>query len=217
MSFIDRKPVSIGRAQRTQRDDRCFVVATDDTYAPRQYFDGLSFPRVKVIVLETERDSGMSAPVHVVRRLKDAYQRCKNANEVLEDDEFWVLLDTDHHLEPNHIDGTLAAVQTATQAGIKIAFSNPCFELWLLLHHADVAPGTVFANCDAVGLELKTHLGGYNKTSLRPADFPQSRIPDAIRRARTLEATPDTPEGYWPQTTGTRIYRLFERIQATQI
>jgi len=216
MSLITRKPVSIGRAQRIQRDDRCFVVATDDTDAPKQYFDALAFPRVKILVLETLRDSGMSAPVHVVRRIKDAFERCKNAGEVQADDEFWVLLDTDHHLKPNHIDGTRDAVRTATQAGVNIAFSNPCFELWLLLHHADVPRGTVFKNYEALKPELEKAVGKYDKTALRSGHFPQTRIPDAIRRARVLETSPDSPNGYWPESTGTRIYRLFERILSTK-
>jgi hypothetical protein len=66
MSLLNRKPLSIGRAQRSLRDDRVFVVATDDTYAPQQYFEHLALARVKVIVLPTPKDSGLSSPSHVV-------------------------------------------------------------------------------------------------------------------------------------------------------
>ena len=48
MSLLARKPVRIGRAQREARDDRVFLVATEDTHAPAQYFAELAFPRVKV-------------------------------------------------------------------------------------------------------------------------------------------------------------------------
>jgi hypothetical protein len=59
VSLIERKPLSIGRAERTRRDDRFFVVAAEDTYAPDQYFKGLEFPRVKVVLLPTPKDSGL--------------------------------------------------------------------------------------------------------------------------------------------------------------
>ena len=210
MSLLTRPPLSIGRAQRTLRDDRVFVVATDDTYAPEQYFKHLPLPRVKVIVLPT--DSGLSSPGHVVERLKEAFRNVSRRKQIQTGDEFWVFLDTDHHIHDTHIRGTLAALRTAQQAGLEIAISNPCFELWLLLHHTDVAPGTVFPKCDKVAQKLRETLGEYNKTSVKAGQFPLARIPDAIRRARLLETTPDDPDGYWPEQVGTRVYRLLERV-----
>jgi hypothetical protein len=194
------------------RDDRCFVVAAEDTDAPEQYFAALSFNRVRVVVLPTPRNSGLSAPTHVVERLKTAFTDFKKKRQIQEDDEFWVFLDTDHHIKRTHLPGTLAALQSAAQSKFEVAFSNPCFELWLLLHHADVPADTVFESCGAIGKQLAGILGGYNKTALQSAHFPSSRIPDAIRRARSLERTPDAPDPIWPQQTGTRVYRLLERL-----
>ena len=212
MSLLNRKPASIGRAQRSLRDDRCFVVAAEDTDAPEQYFEALSFHRVKVVVLPTPRNSGLSAPGHVVERLKAAFELFKEKSEVQEGDEFWVFLDTDHHVRGTHLPGTLTALRTASQAGFEVAFSNPCFELWLLLHHVDVVAGTVFASCDAVGAKLREILGSYNKSAIKTGQFSVSGIPDAIRRARLLESNPDDPQCVWPETTGTHVYRLLERI-----
>jgi hypothetical protein len=212
MSLVNRKAASIGRALRTLRDDRCFVVAAEDTDAPEQYFAALSFNRVKVVVLPTPRSSGLSAPAHVVERLKTAFTDFKRKNEVQMDDEFWVFLDTDHHIKGTHLPGTLTALRSAAQSGFEVAFSNPCFELWLLLHHADVPASFIFESCGAVGRQLAGILGGYNKTALQAGHFPPSRIPDAIRRARSLESNPDAPEDVWPPQTGTRVYRLLERV-----
>lgn len=212
MSLVNRKPASIGRAQRTLRDDRCFVVASEDTDAPEQYFASLSFHRVKVVVLPTPRNSGLSAPAHVVERLKSAFTQFKKKDEIQMGDEFWVFLDTDHHIKGTHLPGTLSALRTASQSGFEIAFSNPCFELWLLLHHADVVAGTVFANADEVSALLRQTLGSFNKTALQSGHFQPSRIPEAIRRARALETKPDAPDDIWPSQTGTRVYRLLERV-----
>ena len=56
MSLLNRRPISIGREQREFRDDRVFVVATDDTFAPEQYFKHLALRRVRVLVLPADRD-----------------------------------------------------------------------------------------------------------------------------------------------------------------
>jgi hypothetical protein len=212
MSLLSRKPLAIGRSQRTLRDDRVFVVATDDTYAPLQYFEQLPLPRVKVIVLPTPVNSGLSAPEHVVERLKNAFRSVSQKNQVQIGDEFWVLLDTDHHVRDTNLRGTLEALRTGRQVGFEIAISNPCFELWLLLHHADVAPGTIFSKCIEVEQVVRDTLGQYNKTSIKAGQFPLARVPDAIRRARALETSPEDPVGPWPQQAGTRVYRLLERI-----
>jgi hypothetical protein len=43
----------------------------------------------------------------------------------------WCLFDRDQH------DGVDSAVARALKAGVRVAFSHPCFELWRLLHHQD--------------------------------------------------------------------------------
>jgi hypothetical protein len=212
MSLLNRKPLSIGRAQRVLRDDRVFVVATDDTYAPDQYFRHLPLPRVKVTVLPTPEDSGLSGPMHVVERLKAAFEGVRERKEIQEGDEFWVFLDTDHHFTESHLKGTLAALKTARHVGFEIAISNPCFELWLLLHHMEVPPGCGFSDCDTVAGQLRQILGQYSKTLLKPGQFPLERVPDAIRRARSFEASPDETRSSWPMNPGTRVYRLLERV-----
>lgn len=208
MSLLNRKPLSIGRGERKLRDDRVFVVATDDTYAPAQYFEHLPLPRVRIMVLPTPAGSGLSAPVHVVERLKNAFQSVSQRKQIQFGDEFWVLLDTDHHFRDSNISGTLAAMRTAQHVGFEVAVSNPCFELWLLLHHVDVPLGTTFGQCEVVEAQIRASLGQYNKTSIKPGQFPLDRIPDAIRRARALETEPNAP---WPEQVGTHVYRLMER------
>lgn len=46
-------------------------------------------------------------------------------------DQIWAVFDRDAH------DNVEQAISTAKARGIKVAFSNPCFEVWLLLHHTE--------------------------------------------------------------------------------
>jgi len=92
------------------------------------------------------------------------------------------------------------AVRTAANRGIELAVSNPCFELWLLLHHEDC---TAYVDgYAAVVRRLRKHLPAYAKADLDFADFADS-VAAAIERAKALEA------GRNPSTT---IWLLVERI-----
>lgn len=214
MSLIQKKPFRIGRAEREQRDDRIFVVATEDTNAPEQYFNHLNprFSRVRVVPLSTPKNSGESSAYHVVQRLQEAFEQAQDRGDIQDGDEFWVLIDTDHRTRGNHLRNTTSALAHARRVGFDVAASNPCFELWLLLHHIDVPPRAELGQCAAIEDELGRVCGGYNKSKLRPADFPLEKVSDAIRRARQLELNPDDPVGWWPEGMGTRVYRLLERI-----
>ena len=159
----------LGRAARHERDDRIFVIATEDTYAPKQYFEALSLPRVRVLVLETQEQD--SAPSQVVDRLIEAHRNAQRHEKVQEGDEFWILIDSDHHFQPNHCAGTVRSLDAARQSGFGIAVSNPCFEVWLLLHLVPLSSADTFSSPAAVETRLRAQLGGYNKTRLPVANF----------------------------------------------
>jgi hypothetical protein len=212
MSLLNRRPISIGREQREFRDDRVFVVATDDTFAPKQYFKHLALRRVRVVVLSTPAERGESAPTHVVERLKAAYDIYAAKKQIQKGDEFWIFLDRDHHFKGTHTAQTLEALRVGKTAGFEVAISNPCFELWLLLHHEEVSPDADLDNCASVESSLRARLGSYNKTNILPGQFPLDLVETAIRRARALEKSPDSPNSLLPLPIGTRVYRLLEKI-----
>ncbi len=68
--------------------------------------------------------------VDVAIRLRDEAEKAatSQADSNLRYDETWIVCDVDEH------PGLKQAVQTATRANIRIALSDPCFELWYLLH-----------------------------------------------------------------------------------
>jgi hypothetical protein len=212
MSLLNRTPVRIGRATRSYRDDRVFVIATEDTDAPKAYFEQLGdFERVRVVSLPTDRDSGLSSPSHVVERLK-AYQNAVE-QDIQDGDEFWVLIDTDHRFEGTHLSGTLEALRMARHSRFGVAISNPCFEIWLLLHHEKVNPHAAWDGCKSVEERLRTILGSYRKAGIQPGQFPRRMLDTAIQNARELEESTGAAREGWPKPVGTQIHKLFERLR----
>lgn len=68
------------------------------------------------------------APLSLVDRARADIRERKRRNAALEFDEIWVVFDIDKHPHVNQ------AREEARQSNVQTAISNPCFELWLLLH-----------------------------------------------------------------------------------
>ncbi|NEB03897.1 RloB domain-containing protein [Streptomyces sp. SID13726] len=114
-------------------------------------------------------------------------------------DQVWCVLDVDEYTDLER------AVRRARQRRIELAVSNPCFELWLLLHHTDHQSWT--QDYDA----LKKLLGKYGDVPAdKSVDFARhyggNLWKDAVRRARSLaeEGTEHLPES----NPATRMWRL---------
>ncbi|MGW2765707.1 RloB family protein [Streptomyces sp. NPDC001275] len=108
----------------------------------------------------------------------------------------WCVLDVDDFAR--NLD---QALRLADDENVEVALSNPCFELWLLLHHrAHHAPVTGYQQAKR---HLVTHHPGYSKVA-REFDFGhyRTRWPDAVERARKLaksgeEAKANPSSGMW--------------------
>jgi hypothetical protein len=92
------------------------------------------------------------------------------------------------------------AEREAARHGVELAVSNPCFELWLLLHfedctaHLDGYPGAV--------QRLRRHVPAYDKTRLNFRDLANG-VPAAVKRAKGLDPERNPSSGVW---------RLVERV-----
>lgn len=200
MSLIRRKARPLSRDAGSLRDDRLFIVACDDTFAPKQYFDFFRIQRVQIHVIPTT--DGTSASAHVLERLLQF--------EHDPDDELWMLLDTDHCAQGSHLQGFTMALRDATQKGVNVALSKPCFELWLLLHHLDEHSVGNLASAADVESKLRGVIGQYDKTRLKASHYPLEFVAQAHARAARLDAT--VAGGDIPAGNTSRVYRLLEAI-----
>ncbi|MBN1588300.1 MAG: RloB domain-containing protein [Pirellulales bacterium] len=205
MNLRHKKPRPLTREEKPFRDARLFVIATEDTHSPAQYFKLFRNTRINVKILPTA--DGLSSPEHVLKRL-ETYRKEIGPQE---GDELWLVLDTDHWVEPNHIANFVQVCSQAVQKGFQLAHSNPCFEVWLLLHQTDLHSSEQFQRCAEVIQRLKTILDGYNKRGTVKGEwFPPESITLAIERAETLDSTPDDR---WPQKTGSHVYKLVKSLR----
>lgn len=201
------------------RDARLIVIASEGKDTERIYFKALAKeytnPRVHVHILErSEAEQNNSSPDHVLKQLNDY----KSQYELEADDELWLVVDKDRWTEAML---SCVATECSQEVAMHMALSNPCFELWLLLHIEDSALLTPeeqkqwienrrkSKNGDPyLKVRLRQKMGSYHESSYDALAL-IAHVEDAIERARVLDKNPNDR---WPQTLGTRVYLLAESV-----
>lgn len=93
-------------------------------------------------------------------------------------DQYWCVFDIDVH---PHV---MEAVQLAAQHGIEVAYSNPCIELWFVLHFRDQNAFIERGNVQRLSKEL---LGCEKSLEPRALDALVRLHDDAVVRAQALD------------------------------
>jgi hypothetical protein len=181
------------------RDSRLIVIATEGEKTEKQYFENLfDSPVIQVKILETPSD-GKSDPGYVLQRLVTFQQDC----DINGNDELWLMSDVDRW-GPEKLK---TVCRLANEAGISVAISNPCFELWLLLHFTEA--NLEDRNGKALKERLKEKLSGYNSAKLDLSLYTSENVALAVQRAKALD---QNPVALWPEFPGTHVYKLAERL-----
>lgn len=120
--------------------------------------------------VDVEIDPAQGVPLTLVQR---AVERSRD-DEV---DECWCVFDVEWPLNHPHLD---QAIRLADEHGIRLAVSNPCFELWLILHFEDQ---TAFLDTSAAERRSRK-LDGRPGKRIDAARYMENRRPAADRAAR---------------------------------
>jgi len=188
-----RKKRPLDRSTNIVRDANLIVIASEDKYAVRQYFEFFRSTKIQFKILET--DDGRSAPQHVMARL-DEYMKEFDFGA---DDEFWLVCDCDHWISSGHIKNLVRVIQECGQKGIQVALSNPCFELWLLLHFADFPKNDKLTRAQ-VEKRIRDAVGAYDKTKVYNLPIDNDLVKLAVKRsANNQPASSEIPDR--PQTS----------------
>jgi hypothetical protein len=167
-----------------------------------EYFSGWRrFLRNRLIQIEISTERG--DPLRLVQNAvsaKVAAERLakRERDENLLYDEVWCVLDVDNH------ERLTKARELANKQGIYLAVSEPCFELWGLLHYQEQR---AYIECSAVSDALKHHLPHYAKQL--DFDAIRSDYPTARQRAIALDeqharsgGTPNPSTNVWQLVDG---------------
>ncbi|MDU0291384.1 RloB family protein [Saccharothrix longispora] len=158
----------------TRRELRTVVIFTEGRNSEPDYLNGLRrLPHVAGdVALNVELRPEHSVPLPLVE------QAVKRAQDP-EVDECWCVFDVEW---PQNHPNLAEAVALARRHDIRLAVSNPCFELWLILHHRDHSAFVDTVGADRLSRQLDRRPG----KSIDAAVYMPLRSA-AARRARLLE------------------------------
>lgn len=195
--LMSRLRRTLSRKDGQFRDTRLFVIASEGKETERAYFEALEAgqKRIRFQVLAAD-ERNLSAPKHVVARVVVYLEE----NDINSDDEVWLVLDTDRWSTSQ----LREVEQICKENGWNLAISNPCFEIWLYLHYADLPKEAPTNSKDWKKLVRQVAPGPFKSAELI------GQINQAIVRAEALDTDPNNA------VTGalqTNLYRLGKAIQ----
>lgn len=182
---------------------KILIVCEGKNTEPQYFRQFAAAHRVSLVEIDVAPEAGV--PLSVVQKAQKLRNKAKvdakrQGDLFLAYDAVWCTFDVDEH--PNIPE----AIETARQSDLQVAVSNPCFELWLVLHHRD-PPGLIHRH-DVQRL-LKTFLPGYDK-HVSYDDY-RAGYGQACQRARQLDQLAqrmNEPR----RNPSTGVYRLTESI-----
>ena len=202
--------------QEGTKSSRLIVIAAEGRCTENIYFEAMkaSLCTSGVHVEILHRDSNDSSPENVYNQIRDFI----NEYNIYDDDQLWVVVDRDEWSVKML---TSIARYCMQNSNLNFCLSNPCFELWLLLHLEDVnnypesQKKMLAANRKKskrgntwLKRKLKALLGSYSESKY-DADSLLVNVEHAISRAEILDTN---PKDRWPQTIGTRVHLLAKSI-----
>lgn len=193
------------RRRRSFREPRArFLIVCEGEVTEPRYFNDVRRAERGIIDLKVV-PAGIPKTVveQAVKMKKESERDAKSRkDENLLYDHVWCVFDVDEHpFVPE-------AKQQAQANAINVAVSNPCFELWFLLHFQDQ---TAHIERQKVQHLCRTHMPGYRKAP--PCDVLRPDQPKAAERANQLEnwqASRNNAGG----NPSTGVHRLIQQIQA---
>lgn len=189
---------------RYSRKSKCripikFYIAPEGTVTEYDYFSSLQrelrLENVEIIPIPKEEGDTCSDPEHIV---KLASKFCTK-HKIKIDDYFKVAIVVDFDRWRHKLAN---AFHEAKRRKFDFYLSNPCIELWFLLHENDLSTWdkSELTPCR----KCKQLFGSSNKIKTLYIN-----TKTAIENARKLDNEQDAA---WPTEVGTSLYKLFEQI-----
>jgi len=184
------------------------VIVCDDARTAVSYFNVLKrLVKEKLTLTIVRNPHHRASAAEVVQCAEEQLQTLRLHDDDADQDSVWALIDR----EGTH-DRQVAADNAKTrgeQSGVGVALSNPCYEVWTLLHLVDT--GEAFVDCRAVVNRIEREWQARFMQPFRPkapADY--SRIvPNRARAAERARRHHQNGDPSW-----TEVYRVIEDIES---
>ena len=203
---------SLRRRVATRKPRKTFLIFCEGERTEPEYLNALkrqpSVRDVAAVDLRVVSGHGKPAPRTLVAMAVGA--RSRAIEEDAEIDEFWCVCDVEW---PRNHPGLRDAIEEADRNHVQVAVSNPCFELWLILHFQDHSRWLDTAEA----CRLRRRLDGSAGKGLDGAKY-MPLTGDASRRAARLDERHQQNGTHFPNTNpSSSMHGLLSAIESVDI
>lgn len=219
---MPRVPIPLIRQGGHIDAEKLFILSYEGTVTEKKYFQDFRTSKyfnnsglIEIVPLKRLKDKG-SDPFSVKKLLKEA----KKDYGFKITDEFWLIVDRDDWESIHKLSFDFLVVECKKETNFYLAMSNPCFEIWLVLHLKDLSEFSeeeqtlIFENAkignknyiDNVVGQLQGGDRGYNKRPNPNIYLPLTK--KAINRAKSIDKLNED----YPKSIGTHLYKLIEKL-----
>lgn len=218
---MPRESIPLVREGGFKDAEKLFVLSFEGEKTEVKYFNFLRNSEffndsgiIEIIPLKRDSKSGTD-PLSVKKLLKKA----KDEFPFKKSDEFWLIIDRDDWETIHKINFDDLSDACKSEENFFLAMSNPCFEIWLILHLKELSEFSeeeielIYKNdsisnkknyIDKVLGDLQDR--GYNKNPNPNLYLPLTKT--AINNAKKI----DISEEPYPKSVGTHVYKLIEKL-----
>jgi RloB-like protein len=200
------------RRSGNEKPGHSILIVCEGARTEPLYFEGL-WKAIRLASVEV-RVVGQGAEIvgvveEAIHRRVEREREAAESLTIVPFDEVWCVVDTECR---NDNPSWERGVDRARANGLNLAWSNPCFEFWLLLHFELI--GRSFAGYAAVRPFLARHIKHYKKNT-DCFDQLAPRIPTAIDHSKRIHRSQwqDTPRSI-DCNPATAVHELVERLLA---
>lgn len=174
-------PRKLERNQPSKPIQHTILIACEGTKTEQMYFNNIKteLRSQNIIVLPPDKKTD---PGNIIERLIKERQQRKYEQRWTKNDAAWAVFDGDEHIEKSRTSWE-NAINRANSQKINLAITNPCFELWYLIHFQDHLSQI---NRDKLVKLLDKHIPDYDKSMCLYPKPLKELTNQAIQRAEKI-------------------------------
>jgi|ERR1039458_199365 hypothetical protein len=192
------------RTGRIEQRPKLLIVCEGKVTEPNYFRAFARNEEIRLIEIDIAPEAGVPKTLvaYAVGRMREAAREAqRQRDENLSYDEVWCVFDVDDH------PAIVEAKQQARDNGLMVAVSNPCFELWILLHFQSQTRAEQRSEMRRL---CKVHIPEYDKEA--PYERLNPGYSTAVERARNLDNWHES-RGTAGHNPSTAVYQLTERLR----
>jgi hypothetical protein len=218
---MPREPIPLIRKGGFKDAEKLYILSFEGEKTEVKYFNNFRQSElfndsgiIEIVPLKRTANTGTD-PLSVKRLLKKA----KADYKFEKSDEFWLIVDRDDWETIHKIDFDQLVIDCNKEGNFFLAMSNPCFEIWLIVHLKDITEyseeeqnkllenASVSRKKNHIDIVIGDLQGiGYNKNPNPETFLPLTKT--AIKRAKDIDIVTEP----YPKNLGTHIYKLIEKL-----